>query len=189
MQQFKYVSFVFSIVLGLSVLMPGIYTPPSAYAASASEIDASADESLNRLEKSIPSSKKLLKKAKGVLIFPTVIKAGIGIGGEYGEGVLRINGKNTDYYSTAGVSIGFQLGAQAKTLVILFMTKAALKDFQGRDGWKAGVDGSIAVIEMDAGAAIDTDNTKDPIVAYILGRKGLMYNLTLEGSKFSKIRR
>jgi len=170
-------------------LLRGVSPPHSAYAASAEEIDAKAILAIARLEKNIPGADKLIKKAKGVLIFPSVLKAGIGIGGEYGEGVMQINGKSVGYYSTAGVSFGFQLGAQSRIVIMLFMTKEALKDFQSQDGWKAGVDGSVAVIELDAGAEIDTESAQEPIRAFILGRKGLMYNLTLEGSKFSKINR
>jgi len=125
--------------------------------------------------------------AKGVLVFPKVYKAGIGIGGEYGEGALRIGGRTVDYYSTAAASFGFQLGAQAKSIVLIFTNEEALKKFRDSEGWKVGVDGSVALVDIGDGKAVDTTNIKDPVVGFIFGQKGLMYNLTLEGSKFTKL--
>jgi len=122
-----------------------------------------------------------------VLVFPSVIKAGIGIGGEYGEGALRVAGKTVDYYNTAAASIGFQLGAQSKSIVIVFMTDKALSDFRKSEGWKAGVDGSVAVVEWGVGEDINTVDIKDPVVGFVFSNKGLMYNLTLEGSKFTRL--
>jgi lipid-binding SYLF domain-containing protein len=160
-----------------------------AFAKSAKEIDVSVDVTLDRFKEDIKGGAEFLKSAKGVLVFPSVIKAGIGIGGEYGEGALRIGGKTVDYYSTAAASIGFQLGAQSKRVLLVFMQGDALKKFRGSAGWEAGVDGSVALIELGAGGSIDTTNIKDPIIGFVFGNKGLMYNLTLEGSKFTKIKR
>ena len=113
--------------------------------------------------------------------------AGIGIGGEYGEGALRIGGKTADYYSTAAASIGLQRGAQAKTVIILFLQQEALDNFRNSKGWEAGVDGSVALVKVGAGGSIDTTNIKDPIIGFVIGQKGLMFNVTLEGAKFTKI--
>jgi lipid-binding SYLF domain-containing protein len=159
----------------------------SANSGSATEINIKADSALQRFKDEVPGGKEFLKRAKGVLVFPSIIKAGIGIGGEYGEGALRIGGKTVEYYSTAAVSIGFQLGAQSKTLVIVFLQNDALTEFRASDGWKAGVDGSVAVVEWGVGEDINTTDIKDPIVGFIFSNKGLMFNLTLEGSKFTKI--
>lgn len=159
----------------------------TALAKSAKEIDIGVDVTLEQFEKDIKGGKEFLKSAKGVLVFPSVLKAGIGIGGEYGEGALRIGGKTVDYYSTAAASYGFQLGAQSKRVIIVFMQDDALKKFRNSTGWEAGVDGSVALIELGAGGSIDTTNIKDPVVAFVFGSKGLMYNLTLEGSKYTKI--
>ena len=158
-----------------------------ALAKSAKEIDISVDVALEQFEKDIKGGAEFLKSAKGVLVFPSVLKAGIGVGGEYGEGALRIGGKTVDYYSTAAASIGFQLGAQSKRVILVFMQDSALKKFRESQGWEAGVDGSVALVELGAGGSIDTTNIKDPIVGFVFGQKGLMYNLTLEGSKFTKI--
>ncbi len=160
-----------------------------SFAATAKEIDVSVDVALERFYKEVPGSQSFSKKAKGVLVFPSVIKAGIGLGAEYGEGSLLIEGKTVDYYNTMAASIGFQLGAQAKSIVILFMENNALKEFRNSEGWKAGVDGSVALIELGMGDSLDTINAKDPIIAFVFGQKGLMYNLTLEGSKFTKLKK
>lgn len=160
-----------------------------AWAASSAEIDAGVDTTLARFTKDVAGADAFLKSAKGALVFPKVYKAGIGIGGEYGEGALRIDGKTVDYYSTAAASIGFQLGAQAKSIIILFMQDEALKKFRDSEGWKAGVDGSIAIADIGAGRELSTQTIKDPIVAFIFDQKGLMYNLTLEGSKFTKLKK
>ena len=158
-----------------------------AFAESAKEIDISVDVALEQFHQDVWGAKEFLKSAKGVLVFPSVLKAGFGIGGEYGEGALRIGGKTVDYYTTAAASIGFQLGAQSKRVIIVFMQNDALKKFRESAGWEAGVDGSVALIELGAGGSIDTTNIQDPIVGFVFGNKGLMYNLTLEGSKFTKI--
>ena len=158
-----------------------------ASAASAKEIDIKVAAALQRFRTDVDGGATFLKNAKGVLVFPSVIKAGFGIGGEYGEGALLIDGKTVDYYSTASASIGFQLGAQTKSVFLVFLDREAMTRFRDSDGWKAGVDGSVAVVEFGAGKDINTVTFNDPIVGFIFGNKGLMFNLTLEGSKFSKV--
>jgi lipid-binding SYLF domain-containing protein len=170
------------ILLVLITLMPTV-----VMAADAREIDVSANVALEQFQKEVKGANQFLEKANGYLIFPKVVKAGLGIGGEYGEGVLRIGGKTVAYYSTAAASIGLQLGVQKKSVIIVFLTKEALSKFSRSDGWEVGVDGSVALIKVGAGGSIDTTNLKDPIVAFVFGQKGLMYNLTLEGSKFTKL--
>ncbi len=165
----------------------GVLWAHSTNAATAREIDVRVDVALERFEKEVGGGKRFLQSAEGVLVFPSVIKAGIGIGGEYGEGALRIDGKTVDYYSTAAASIGLQLGAQSRTVILVFLEKKALMDFRQSSGWKAGVDGSVALIKLGAGGSIDTANIKDPIVGFVFSNKGLMYNLTLEGSKYTKL--
>ena len=160
---------------------------PAADAASKTEINAKVKATMTTFYSKVTSGKELARKAAGILVFPEVFKAGIGIGGEYGEGALLIRNKTSGYYSTAAASIGFQLGAQVKSQVIMFMTKQALKDFQNSDGWKAGVDGSVALITLGAGGEIDTNTIKDPVIGFIFSNKGLMYNLTFEGSKITKL--
>jgi lipid-binding SYLF domain-containing protein len=159
----------------------------TADAASKSKIDRRVDKALSEFREQIGGADSVLAKAVGVLVFPSVKKAGIGIGGEYGEGALRIGGRTAAYYNTAAASIGFQLGATARRQIIVFLDQDALNKFRSSDGWEIGVDAHVTVVTLDAGGAIDTTTLDQPIVAFIFDSKGLMYNLTLEGSKISRI--
>lgn len=181
---------IFKVLLCLVIcLTVAIGITESVQATTAAEIDTNADATLTNLYKDVNGAKDLINDAKGVLIFPAVYKAGIVIGGEYGEGALRIGGKTVDYYSTATGSIGWQLGAQKKSIIILFMNDAALDKFHNSNNWRAGVDASIAIIAIGANGSVDTSKTNQPIIAFVIGQKGLMYNLTLEGSKFNKLKK
>lgn len=171
---------------GLALLLLAAL-PVAALAASAAEIDAEVRETLVKFNEEVNGAEVFLNNAAGYLVFPRVIKVGIGIGGETGEGALRVNGQSVDYFRTSAGSFGLQLGAQAKSIVIVFMTSAALDKFRNSSGWKVGVDGSVALIDIGAGKSIDSQNVKDPVVGFVFGSKGLMYNLTLEGSKISKL--
>ncbi len=121
------------------------------------------------------------------MVFPSVVKAGIGFGGEYGEGLLIIRGRPGGYYNLVSASFGFQLGVQERSVIIMFMTNEALAGFEASAGWKVGVDGSVAIVTLGAGGSIDTDKITDPVIGFILDPEGLMLNLTLEGSKISRI--
>ncbi|MBW2466300.1 MAG: hypothetical protein JRF02_03285 [Deltaproteobacteria bacterium] len=158
-----------------------------ARAATAREIDVSVDVILNRFKNEIRGSNEFLANAKGVLVIPNVIKVGFGLGGEYGEGALIIDNKTVDYYSFAAGSIGFQIGVQSKHVVIIFMDENALTEFRDRLGWRAGIDGSVVLVDSGAATSVDTDNVQHPIVGFIFGLKGLMVNLSLEGAKFTKL--
>jgi lipid-binding SYLF domain-containing protein len=179
---FLSISLVAGALLGA---MPG----RAALGASAAEIDIAVNAALERFRDEVPGGSAFLRRAQGVLVFPKVIKAGLGIGGEYGEGALRVGGRTLAYYSTAGASIGFQAGAQAKTVVLVFLESKALQEFRDSKGWKAGVDGSVAIAKWGVGEDINSVDFKDPIVGFIFGNKGLMYNLTIEGAKFTRIAR
>jgi lipid-binding SYLF domain-containing protein len=170
-----------------ALMIFSFFTPAASAAKSAREIDVKVDDALSRFQLEVPGGSQMLKNAKGVLVFPKVLKAGIGLGGEYGTGALRVNGKTIAYYNTMTASVGFQLGGQVKSVYLLFMADEALKSFQSSEGWKAGVDGSIALITIGADGSVDTTKTDQPILGFVLGQKGLMYNLTLEGSKYNKI--
>jgi lipid-binding SYLF domain-containing protein len=167
----------------------GLVRPSPALAASKEEIDAKVEEALENFYKQTSAGKRLADKAAGMLVFPEVIKAGVGVGGEYGEGALIAKGKTIAYYNTAAASIGFQLVAQIKSQVILFMNPKVLESFRKSKGWKAGVDGSVALATLGAGGELSTETMKEPIIGFIFSNKGLMYNLTFEGSKISRIQR
>lgn len=164
-----------------------IVSAPRAEAGSASEIDAAVAETLGDFYRQVRGSRELVSRSAAVLVFPTVIKAGIGFGGEYGEGALLSQGRTVAYYNTVSASFGFQLGAQARSVIIVFMTQEALAGFRRIDGWKVGIDGSVALVTVGVGGSIDTNRIASPIVGFIFDGKGLMYNLTLEGSKISRI--
>ena len=185
----KKMSWVRTVVLSGVILLSGTFISRGAFAASAGAIDADVKATLEKFYGTVSDGKKLVQDAKGVLVFPSVIKGGIGLGGEYGEGSLQIKGKTVDYYSTAAASIGLQLGVQKKSIVIIFTQQDALTKFRASSGWKAGVDASVAVVTVGAGGAMDTSKLNEPILGFILDQAGLMYNLTLEGAKFTKIRK
>lgn len=159
----------------------------NAEAATAKEIDVSVEVALDRFKTDVPGAAEFLKNAKGILVIPNVIRIGFMFGGEYGEGAMLIDGETVDYYNTAAGSFGFQIGAQSKNLIIIFMDENALTKFRDSLGWEAGVDGSIAVIDLGAGGSVDSTNVRHPIVGFVYGLKGLMVNISLEGSKFTKL--
>jgi lipid-binding SYLF domain-containing protein len=170
-------------------ILAGFGLVTASYAGTAQEIDASADAAMARFGQEVQGANEFLRSAKGVLVFPEVVKAGFGVGGEYGEGALRIRGKTEDYYNIASASVGFQIGAEKKDIILVFMQDQALKDFRASSGWKAGVDGSVTLVKAGAGGSLDTETMKDPIIGFVIGQKGLMGNLSLEGSKISKLDR
>ena len=176
----------FKKLLGLSSVLTAIVLA-SGCATTGSSLNRDVDDALGVFREQVAGSEVFLSQAAGYLVFPKVYKAGVGVGGETGEGVLRVGGSTVAYYRTTSGSVGFQLGAQAKSIVIAFMTRDALDKFRNSEGWKVGVDGSVALVDIGAGKTIDSQNIKDPVVGFIFGSKGLMYNLTLEGTKFTKL--
>ncbi|GAA4339085.1 lipoprotein [Pigmentiphaga soli] len=151
------------------------------------KINAGADDALARLYSSVPGAREMGAKARGILIFPQVVSAGFVIGGEYGEGVLRQGGSNNGYYRVAGGSFGFQAGAQSRAVIIMFMNEAELDRFKNASGWTAGVDGSVAVAKVGVNGGIDSNTARAPVVAFALTNAGLMANLTVQGSKITKL--
>ena len=176
-----------SAVLALVMLA----LPVGAHAALASraEIDAQVREALARLREHSAAGAELASRAAGVLVFPKVTKGGLVLGAEYGEGALRVGGATTGYYRLASASVGFQAGIQQKSVVIVFMTPDALDRFRRSDGWKAGVDASVAIATLGAGDQLDTETARKPVIAFVFSNKGLMYNLTLEGSRITRLGR
>ena len=152
------------------------------------EIDAGVDGALSKLFSSTPGAQAVAGKAKAILVFPSVIAAGLVVGGEYGEGALRQGGTTVGYYKTSTASLGLQIGAQSKAVFLMFMTQEALDKFRTQDkGWTAGVDGSVAVAKTGANGVIDTATTNAPIFGFVLTNSGLMANLSFEGTKVSRL--
>jgi lipid-binding SYLF domain-containing protein len=149
-------------------------------------IDADADGTLQRLYSTVGGSRELVAKASGVLVFPSVLQAGLVVGAQYGKGALRVGGRTVGYYSTTSGSLGLQAGAQSKALIFLFMTQDALSKFRNSDGWSAGADASVALVRMGANGTIDTNTASKPVQAFVLTNAGLMADASLEGTKVSR---
>ncbi|HET6460657.1 MAG TPA: YSC84-related protein [Syntrophales bacterium] len=163
--------------------------PGFSYAATASEINASVNASLDRFVKEVKGAKEFLNAAKGVLIIPKVIQGGFVVGAEYGEGALRIGGKTVGYYSIASGSFGYQIGGQEKDIILVFMNDTALKKFRTSKNWQAGVDAQVTAVNVGADESLDTTKFKQPVVGFVFGQKGLMAGATIEGSKFTKLKK
>lgn len=150
-------------------------------------IDADVDSTLTRLYVAANGSRELVGKAHGVLIFPSVIDAGFVVGGQYGEGSLRVGGHTVGYYSTATGSVGWQIGAQSRAIVFLFMTEQSLNRFRSTDGWSAGGDASVAVLKLGANGAVDTSTATGQVDAFVLANGGLMAGASLQGTKVTRL--
>lgn len=153
------------------------------------EINANVRSALTTFDNTVAGGNELRNKAAGVLVFPDVVKGGLGLGGEYGQGALMVGGQIVDYYDIMSGSIGFQAGVQVKSQVILFMDRASLNSFRNSEGWEVGVDGSVALVTVGVGGQVDTNSLRQPVLGFVFSNKGLMYNLTLEGSKIHKRKR
>ena len=174
----------------LSVFMIFVFSighTAMVYADTAKKIDASADEALDRFYKQVKDAKEFVRKSKALLIMPNVVKAGLLVGGEYGRGALRINGKTVDYYNVVSGSFGAQIGAEAKDWVIIFLTDAALKKFRESKGWEAGVDGNVALITVGGGDSASTRKAKGDIIGFVFDVKGLMADVSFKGAKITKL--
>jgi len=159
----------------------------SLLAKTAKEIDASVDVAIDRFYKQVKGAEEFVKASKGMLVMPNIVKGAFIVGGEYGEGALRIGGKTVDYYNTVAGSVGLQIGGQKKDIILFFMTDEALKKFRESKGWEAGVDGNVALITVGEGERLDTTTTKDPVVGFVFDAKGLIADVSLKGAKFSKL--
>ncbi|WP_353192905.1 YSC84-related protein [Pandoraea pnomenusa] len=151
------------------------------------EIDAAVNGTLDKMFASVKGSRELVNKARGVLVFPSVLQAGFVVGGEYGEGALRVGGVTKGYYNTVTASFGLQIGAQSKAVVFLFMTQEALDKFQRTDGWTAGADASVAVVKVGANGAVDLNTATSPVEVIVMTNAGLMANLNIEGTKVTRL--
>jgi lipid-binding SYLF domain-containing protein len=160
--------------------------PSAALADSAAEIDAQVDQALQTLY-SEPGAKTLGESAKGVLVFPDVLKAGVGIGGSYGEGALRVDGKTAGYYNTVSASIGLQIGGQAFGYALFLITDEALEYLKSSDGWEIGVGPNVTLVDSGLATNLSSTTLKSDVYAYIFDQKGLMAGIAIDGSKISQI--
>lgn len=153
----------------------------------AARIDARADESLTYLYTTYPGTQQLRDKAAGVLVMPVVTEAGLGFGGSYGRGALRVGDVTVDYYSAAQASVGLQIGAQQFSHVLFFMTEEALQEFRTSPGWVAGAGVQYAFRDQGENISADTVTTTAPVVAVVYAQAGAIVGATLEGTKYTRI--
>src|ERR1700720_3254837 len=154
-----------------------------SFGATKAEIDERVHHTMQQFYQLNPAHKDLVARAKGVLVFPRITKGGVGVGGQFGEGALRIDGKNVAYYSITSASVGLTLGLAKHKEVILFMTQEALDKFTTSHGRSIGADTGIAVLSKGAGGDYDTKTLQRPILGIVFGEKGLIGDISLEGSK------
>lgn len=163
-------------------------TGKSAIAGSAAEIDYEVDLALKNLYASSTAAKDLAKIAKGILVFPSIVKGGFIVGGQYGEGALLKGGKKAGYYNTIAASYGLQAGLQKFGYALFFTDDASLKYLENSDGWELGVGPTIVVVDEGVSRNLSTSTAKEGIYAFFFNQKGLMAGLGIQGTKVTKIK-
>jgi lipid-binding SYLF domain-containing protein len=179
---------VWLIFICLTIAICGVFST-NAYAKTAAEINASVNQTLKRFYREVNGAKELTSSAKGLLVMPNVTKAGFVVAGTYGEGALRIGKKTRGYYNLVGGSYGFTIGVEQMDIIIAFMTEEALNQFKNVEGWEVGVTGNVALVDVGGGKRLDTTALKDAVIAFVFGPKGLMFDVSLKGAKFTKIKK
>lgn len=179
----RYLYFVVQIFFVATLLFSTIVEG----AETAAQIDRDVDSAIAKLYSSSPAAKELSKVSKGILMFPSVVKGGLIIGGEYGKGALRVGGKTTGYYSTAAASYGLQIGAQSFGYAMFFMTESALNYLKESSGWEIGVGPNIVVVDEGLARSLTTTTAKEDIYVFFFSQKGLMAGLSIQGSKITEI--
>lgn len=171
----------------MSLMLISLFAISTASADNKGEIDTSVSQALTKFYAQNPKHQELADSAVGILIFPRITKGGVGVGGEYGQGVLQVKGMPVDYYKITSASIGLTLGMANRSEIIMFMTQESLDTFTKSKGWKVGVDAGVAVMSLGAGGQYDTKTMQQPIIGFVFGEKGLIGDLSFEGSKITKI--
>jgi lipid-binding SYLF domain-containing protein len=178
---------IFMVVLAWLTLAVNAVIPTVALGASASAIDRGATQSLSTLYKNTPGAKALADKAVAVLVFPSIVKGGFIIAGQFGDGALRKNGKSVAYYRSLAASYGFQAGIQAFGYVLFFMDDASLQYLNNTDGWELGTGPSLVVLDAGFGKNFSTTTLQSGVYAFIFDQRGLMGGIGIQGSKITKI--
>lgn len=171
----------------LAFLAVAVSLPQTALAATASEINRDVDIALKDLYKTTPAAKKMASIAKGILVFPDIIKGGFIIGGQYGEGALRVGGKTKGYYRTIAASYGLQAGAQKFGYALFFLSDADLKYLKNSGGWEIGVGPSVVVMDEGMARSFTTTTARSGVYAFFFDQKGLMAGLGIQGNKITEI--
>ncbi len=174
--------------LWTAVLLPFGAPATAADGAKAAKIEREARAALTKLYATVPAAKAMGAKAVAVLVFPSVTKAGLMVGGQYGEGALLKGGKAVSYYSTAGVSYGLQAGAQTFGYAMIFMNEGAVKTLDSNEGLEVGVGPSVVVVDEGMAKSTTTKTLDKDIYAFVFSQKGLMAGLGLQGNKITRIK-
>lgn len=174
-------------LVGMSLMLVSLFAITTAVADTKGEIDTSVTQALTKFYAQNPKNQELANSAVGILIFPRVTKGGAGVAGEFGEGALQVKGATVDYYKMTSGSVGATLGVASRSEILMFMTQESLDKFTKSKGWKAGVDAGVAVMSVGAGGQYDTKTMQQPIIGFAFGEKGLIADLSFEGSKITKI--
>ena len=175
------------VLVGLAVVAGGALTTETAMAASASGLDQAGEAALRSLYADNPKAKALGDHARAILIFPKITKAGFMVGGQTGDGVLKIKGKPNEYYNSSAASVGLQVGAQTYSYVLFFITQSALDYLESSQGWQIGAGPSVVMLDSGAATSLDTTNLTQDVYAMAFGQSGLMGGLTVDGSKITRI--
>lgn len=170
--------------VGCTTTRPGDASNPSS---ARTAIDADVNAALSKLYNAVPGSRELVGKSAGVLVFPSVISASLGVGAEYGRGALRTGNRTQGYYSTTAGSIGWQIGAQSRAVIYVFSTQDALDKFRASKGWTVGADATVALANIGANGQVDSNTIRQPVVGYVLTNAGLEAGVALQGAKISPI--
>jgi len=178
-----------SKVVGLTICLALLFAlaATDSFAASKEEIAAGVNASLERFDKQVKGAKEFREVAKGMLVIPNVTKAAFIVGGQYGQGALKEGGKTVGYYSLAAGSLGWQIGAEKYDLVIIFATDEALKKFQNSEGWEAGVDAEVTLVDAGIDVPASTLVSQHPVLGFVFDQKGLMAGVSVKGAKFTRI--
>ena len=150
-------------------------------------IDANVDNALARLFEQVEGSEQLVGRARGVLVFPSVMEAGFIVGASRGQGALRVGGKTISYHATTSGSLGLQAGARSTAVFLLFMTDDALRRFQNSSGWTVGADASVTLIAARGSAQVTTATEQQPVMGYVLSSSGLMSGVSLDGARITRL--
>ena len=185
MRYFHLIATLLIIALAAGVLI----TPNQSAAATAAEINRDVKSALEKLYAKSSSAKTLGEKAKGILVFPGIVKGGFMVGGQFGEGALLRGGKTSGYYNTLSASYGLQIGIQKYGYALFFMSESAMNWLDRSDGWEIGTGPSIVVMDTGAASSATTTTLQSEIYAFFFDQKGLMGGLGLQGTKVTKIKK
>jgi lipid-binding SYLF domain-containing protein len=176
-----------SAMMAMVTVMISTLSPGFALAASASEIDRNATRALSMLYATTPGAKALADKSKAILIFPSIVKGGFIVAGQFGDGALRKRGRTVGYYRSLSASYGFQAGVQSFGYVLFFMDEASLRYLNKSNGWELGTGPSLVVLDKGFGKNLSSTTMQKGVYAFIFNQKGLMGGIGIQGSKITKI--